>query len=118
MKPDRHSPLVPQVVESLPDLFGEGIGNVSVFVLVPQWHDEVPDACPRRLAFPVSHFANRLRPADLDELGFIGPIRVVRPFPKGLVARQVPLDRLAGLGRVDLADARGGGHHQESGDQQ
>jgi hypothetical protein len=30
----------------------------------------------------------------------------------------MPLDRLAGLGRVDLADARWGGHHQESGRQQ
>ncbi len=117
-EPDCHSPLVPQVVESLPDLFGRAIRNGSVFVLVPQWHDEVPDARPRRLAFPVSHFANGLRPADLDELGFIGPLRVVRPFPKGLVARQMPLDRLAGLGRVDLADARRGGHHQESRDQQ
>jgi hypothetical protein len=89
--------------------------EMSVLVLVPQWHDEVPDARPRRLAFPVAHFANGLRPADLDDLGFIGPFEVVRPFPKGLVAGQVPLDRLAGLGRVDLADARGGGHHQESG---
>jgi hypothetical protein len=63
------------------------------------------------LAFAVSHFANGLRPADLEEFGFTCPIRVVRPFPKGLVAGQVPLDRLAGLGRIDLADARGGGHH-------
>src|SRR5215470_17709444 len=98
---DRHAPLVPQIVESLTDLSGEGIGNGSVFVRVPQWHDEVPDARPRRLAFLVSHFANGLRPADLDELGFTGRIRLVRPFPKSLVARQMPLDRFAGLGRVD-----------------
>src|SRR5204862_3096087 len=50
--------------------------------LVPQWRDKLPDARPRRLAFPVSHLANVLRPADLDELGFIGRIRVVRPFPR------------------------------------
>src|ERR1700747_1356266 len=44
------------------------------------------------------------------------PFESQRPFPTGLVARQMPLDRLAGLGRVDLADARRGGQHQESGD--
>jgi hypothetical protein len=30
----------------------------------------------------------------------------------------MPFDRLARLGRVDLSDGRGGGHHQESGSQQ
>ena len=106
-EPDRHAPLVPQVVERLPDLFGEGVGNGSVLVLVSQWHDKVPDPRPRRLAFLVSHLADGLRPADLDELGFIGPFESCAPFPKGLVAGQMPLDRLAGLDRVDLADARG-----------
>src|SRR5258708_19429590 len=114
---DRPPPPVPQVVERLPDLACEGMGNGSVLVLVPQWRDKLPDARPRRLAFPVSHLANVLRPADLDELGFIGRIRVVRPFPKGLIAGQMPLYRLAGLGRVDLADARGSGHRQQTGDQ-
>ena len=117
-EPDRHAPLVPQVVESLPDLSGEGIRNGGVLVLVPHWRDKISDARPRRLAFPVSHFANGLHPAYLDELGFIGRIRLVRPFPKGLVAGQMPLDRLAGLGRVDLADARSGRHRQESDNQQ
>ena len=112
------APLVPQVIERLPDLPAESIGNRSGLVLVPQWRNEVPDAHPRCLAFPVSHFANVLRPADFDELGFIALLRVVRPVPKGLVAGQMPLDRLVGLGRVDLADARRRGHQQESGDQQ
>src|SRR6202158_4080103 len=111
---DGHAPLVPQVVERLPDLFGEGIGNGSVLVIVPQWRDKLPDARPRRLAFPVSHLANVLRPADLDELGFIGRIRVVRPFPKGLIAGQMPLDRLAGLGRVNLTCGRASGPQEGS----
>src|SRR5258708_30158015 len=89
----------------------EGIGKGIDLGLVPQWRYKLPDARPRLLAFPVSHLANVLRPADLDELGFIGRIRVVRPFPKGLIAGQMPLYRLARLVRVNLTDARGSGHH-------
>src|SRR5258708_10727197 len=104
---DRRVPLVPQVVERLPNLFSEGVGNGSGLVLVPHWHDEVPDAHPRRVAFPVAHFANGLHPADLDELGFTGRLRVMRPFTKGLISGQMPLDRLAWLVPADLTDACG-----------
>ncbi len=71
-EPDRHVLLVPQVVERLPDLFDEVFGNGSGLVLVPQWHDEVPDARPPRMAFPVSQLADGLHPADLDALDVIG----------------------------------------------
>src|SRR5207247_4690858 len=101
-KPDRHAPLVPQAVERLPDLACEGIGNGSVLVLVPQWRDKLPDARPRRLALPVSHLANVLLPADLDELGFMCRIRDVRPFLKGLIDRLMLLYRLGVLGSVYL----------------
>src|SRR4029077_11436894 len=101
---DRHAPLVPQVVERLPNLFGEGVGNGSGLVLVPHWHDEVPDAHPWGVAFPVAHFANGLRPADLDELGFTCRLRVMRPFTKRLITGQVPLGWLTRLGGVDLAE--------------
>ena len=117
-EPDRHALLVPQVVERLLDLFGESVGNGNVLVLVPQWHDEVLDARPRRLAFLVSHLADVLHSADLDALEVIGPIRVERPFLHCLVAGQMPLDRFARLGRVDLADAHRGRHDQESDNQQ
>src|SRR4029453_12531319 len=80
-EPDRHAPLVPQVVERLPDLFGEGFGDGNVLVLVPQWHDEVPDTHPRRLAFLESHLADILHPTHLDALDVTGHIRVYRPFP-------------------------------------
>src|SRR5207247_8833698 len=92
----RHARLGPEVVESLPDLDGEGMGKGSVLVLVPQWREKLPDARPRRLAFPVSHLANVLLPADLDELGFIGRIRVVLPVPKCLIAGRFPYYRYAG----------------------
>ena len=95
-EPDRHALLVLQVVERLPDLSGEGFGNRNVLVLVPQWHDEVPDARPRRLAFLESHLADGLHPAHLDALDVIGHIRVERPFPEFLVG-QMPLDRSPGL---------------------
>jgi hypothetical protein len=70
------------------------------------------------LAFPISHFANGFHPTDLDDLGFISLIRLSRPLPKGLVAGEVPLYQLAGLGRVDLSGGRRGGHYRESKDQQ
>ena len=75
--------------------------------------DEVPDARPRRLAFLESHLADGLHPADLDALDVTRSVRVVRPFPECLVAGQMPLDRLARLGRVDLTGARRGGHHKD-----
>jgi len=90
----------------------------SVLVLVPQWRDEVPERASVAFGLPCDRIlANGLYPADLDELGLIGRIRVMRPFPK--VCRwTMPLDRLAWLGGVDLADARRGGRHQESDNQQ
>src|SRR2546429_4653876 len=65
-EPDRHAPLVPQVVERLPDLSCEGIGNGSVLVLVRQWRDKLSDARPRRLAFPVSHLAKDRKSTRLN----------------------------------------------------
>ena len=117
-EPDRHALLIPQVIERLLDLFGKSVGNRNVLVLVPQWHDEVLDARPRRLAFLVSHLADVLYAADLDALEVIGPIRVERPLLHCLVAGQMPLHRLGRLGRVDLADARRGRRDQESDNQQ
>src|SRR5215470_9822003 len=116
-KPDRYTLLVSQVLECLPDLSGEGIRNGNVLVLIPQWHDEIPNAGPRRLAFPVSHFANGLHSANLDDLDFIRRVRVVRPFAKGLIGGKMPFDWLAGLNRVDLTGGSRGGRQQESNDQ-
>src|SRR5215510_10653426 len=105
-EPDRHVSLVPHVVECLPDLSAEAFGNRTVLVLVPQWHDKVPDAHAWRLAFLESHLADVLLPTHLNTLDVIGSIRVYRPFPELLVAGKMPLDRLARPGRFE----RTGGH--------
>jgi hypothetical protein len=70
------------------------------------------------LAFLESHFTDGLHAADLDTLDVIGLIRVERPLLDCLVAGEMPLGLLARLGCVDLADAHGGRHHQESDNQQ
>ena len=104
-EPDRHAVLLPQVVERLPHLSGEGFGNGIGLVLIPQWRDEVFDTRPRRLAVLESHLAHGLDAANLDALGVIGPVRLVRPFPWFLVDGQMSLNRLGRLGHVDLTGA-------------
>jgi hypothetical protein len=115
-EPDGHSGFVSQVIKRLPYLPGECVGNVNVLVLVPQWHDEIPDAHSGRTAVRVSHFAEGLHAAHFYNLD--ARVRVVRPLPERLVARQMALGCIARLGRNDLADARRSGHHQEADNQQ
>ena len=69
---DPHVLLVAQVVERLPDLPGELLGQSGGLVLVAQRRDQVPDARAARVALLIAHLADRLDAADLDPLDVLG----------------------------------------------
>jgi len=111
---------VSQIVERLSDLPDESVGNGNVLVLIQQWHNQVPDTHPRCLAVRVSHFADGLHSAhfyELDVVGVVGRVGVLRPLPERLIARQMVLNRIARLGRGDLSGGHRRGHYRESKDQ-
>src|SRR6185369_5760267 len=78
-----------QIIESLADLSAEVFGDGNVLVVIPQRHNEISNAGPRRIPVPVSHLADGFYSADLDALDVISFTRIVSPFPECLVSGQM-----------------------------